>query len=272
MDQPVRIGFIGMGSIGKPMALNLCRSGLPLTVWARRPEVLDDLPSSGQRAQTPAELGRNSDLVSIVVFDDAAVEEVMFGAQGLVEGLVPGSIVLVHSTVPPDFIVDVAERAHAYGIKVIDAPVSGGPNGAELGELTIMAGGGAEDLAQAKPLTDVLSTSVIHLGDIGAGQKTKLMNNAVFTAQLAIVESVVQLASELAIDPQALMRAISASSGKSFAVDMFRGAGSVEVIASGAAKPALTKDVSILRALVESDSLVLQAAEQFVKSMETASK
>ena len=93
-----------------------------------------------------------------------------------------------------------------------------------------------------------------------------------FTAQLAIVESVVQLASELAIDPQALMRAISASSGKSFAVDMFRGAGSVEVIASGAAKPALTKDVSILRALVESDSLVLQAAEQFVKSMETASK
>ena len=272
MDQTARIGFIGLGSIGKPMALHLSRSGLPLTIWARRPEVLEDFPSSVQRAQTPAELGAQSDLVSIVVFDDAAVEEVMFGAHGLIEGLASGSVVLVHSTVPPAFITDVAARANAHGIKVIDAPVSGGPNGAELGELTIMAGGSAEDLAQAVPLTDVLATSVVHLGDIGAGQKTKLMNNAVFTAQLAIVESVVQLASELSIDPQALMQAISSSSGKSFAVDLFRGAGSVEVIASGAAKPALTKDVSILRSLVASDPLVLQAAEQFVKSMETAAK
>ena len=272
MDQPARIGFIGMGSIGKPMALNLSRSGVPLTLWARRPEVLEEFPSSVQRAQTPAELGVQSDLVGVVVFDADAVEEVFFGSEGLIEGLVPGSIVLVHSTVPPEFIIDVAARAKARGIEVIDAPVSGGPNGAELGELTIMAGGSAAVLELAKPLTDVLATSVIHLGDIGAGQKTKLMNNAVFTAQLAIVESVVALASELEIDPQALMQAISASSGKSFAVDMFRGAGSVEVIASGAAKPALTKDVSILRSLVASDPLVLQAAEQFVKSMESASK
>lgn len=272
MDQPARIGFIGMGSIGKPMALNLSRSGVPLTLWARRPEVLDDFPASVRRAQTPAELGTHADVVGIVVFDSEAVEEVIFGANGLIEGLAPGSIVLVHSTVPPEFIIDVAARAKARGIEVIDAPVSGGPNGAELGELTIMAGGSAEVLAQAKPLTDVLATSVIHLGDIGAGQKTKLMNNAVFTAQLAIVESVVALATELQIDPQALMQAISASSGRSFAVDMFRGAGSVEIIASGAAKPALTKDVSILRSLVDSDPLVLRAAEQFVESMETASK
>ena len=272
MDQPARIGFIGMGSIGKPMALNLSRSGVPLTLWARRPEVLEDFPVAVQRADTPAALGAQSDLVGIVVFDADAVEEVFFGRDGLIEGLAPGSIVLVHSTVAPEFIIDVAARAKGRGIEVIDAPVSGGPNGAELGELTILAGCNAAVLEQAKPLTDVLASAVIHLGDIGAGQKTKLMNNAVFTAQLAIVESVVHLAAELEIDPQALMQAISASSGKSFAVDMFRGSGSVEAIASGAAKPALTKDVSILRSLVESDPLVLQAAEQFVKSMETASK
>lgn len=272
MVQSARIGFIGLGSIGKPMALNLSRNDVPLTLWARRPEVLEEFPPSVQRAKTPAEVGANSDLVSLVVFDDAAVEEVMFGPNGLVEGLAPGSIVLVHSTVPPDFIIDVATRAKALGIEVLDAPVSGGPNGAELGELTIMVGGSAETLERAKPLTDVLATSVIHLGDIGAGQRTKLMNNAVFTAQLGIVESVVELARELEIDPPALLLAISASSGKSFAVDMFRNAGSVEMIASGAARPALTKDVSILRSLVGGDPLVIQAAEQFVKSMETAAK
>ena len=272
MDQPTRIGFIGMGSIGKPMALNLSRSDIPLTLWARRPEVLQDFPASVRRAKTPAELGTHSDVVGIVVFDAEAVEEVLFGPDGLIEGLAPGSIVLVHSTVPPEFIVDVAARAQANGINVIDAPVSGGPNGAEAGELTIMAGGNAAVLEQAKPLTDVLATSVILLGDIGAGQKAKLMNNAVFTAQLAIVESVVELATELQIDPQALMQAISASSGKSFAVDMFRNAGSVEAIAAGAAKPALTKDVSILRSLISRDALVLKVAEQFVESMESATK
>jgi len=270
MSQSVRIGFIGLGSIGKPMAVNISRSGVPLTVWARRPEVLESFPAEVLRAQTPSEVGNQSDLVSVVVFDDVAVEEVLFGANGLMQGLKPGAVVLVHSTVPPEFIIDVALRAKEFGVDVLDAPVSGGPDGAELGQLTIMAGGDASVVARVKPLTDILASSVIHLGGIGAGQGTKLLNNAIFTAQLALADSVAQVAIELEIEPAALMQAISLSSGRSFALDMYRNSGTVAKIAAGAARPALTKDVGILRSLVTSDPLVVEVAESFVKAMAQA--
>jgi len=270
MSQSVRIGFIGLGSIGKPMAVNLARSALPLTVWARRPEVMESFQAEVRRARTPAEVGSHSDFVSVVVFDDVAVEEVIFGTDGLVQGLSPGAVVLVHSTVPPEFIIDVAQRAKEFGIDVLDAPVSGGPDGAELGQLTIMAGGEASVVARVRPLTDILASSVIHLGGLGAGQGTKLLNNAIFTAHLALTDSVAQLAIELEIEPAALMQAISASSGRSFALDMYRNSGTVAKIAAGAARPALTKDVGILRSLVATDPLVLQVAETFVKAMAQA--
>ncbi|MFA7323741.1 MAG: NAD(P)-dependent oxidoreductase [Candidatus Nanopelagicales bacterium] len=270
MSETVRVGFIGMGSIGKPMAETLEASGMPLTVWARRPEALESFGAAVVRASTPAELGERCDVVGVCVFDDASVEEVLFSRDGLLEGLAPGSVILIHSTVPPQYVVNVAARCSAVAVHVVDAPISGGPHVAALGELTVMLGGNPAVIERVQPVLDVVGSSMFHLGDVGAGQQTKLLNNTIFTAQLGLAESLCAVAADLGVDVKAMLAAIAVSSGRSFAAEMYGNAGGVEQIAAGAARPLLTKDVRILRSLARTDAEVIRVAEQFVDSMESA--
>ncbi|MDO9486157.1 MAG: NAD(P)-dependent oxidoreductase [Actinomycetota bacterium] len=270
MGPHTRYGFIGLGSIGLPMAQTIARSGLPLTVWARRPEATVDFPSEVTRALTPAELGANSDVVCLCVFDAAAVDEVLFGSQGVVEGLKPGAVILVHSTVAPQFVQDLEVRLNSVNLRLIDAPISGGPGSAADGDLTIMLGGSAQDCHEVDEIVKVLGANSIRLGDVGAGQKTKLMNNSLFTAQLGLTNSMLEIADELGIDRAAALQTLSTSSGQSFALSTFARGGNVEMMARGAALPALAKDVRILESLVGADSQVVSIAEKFVKLMESS--
>ncbi|HBJ73005.1 MAG TPA: NADPH oxidoreductase [Actinobacteria bacterium] len=270
MGPQTRYGFIGLGSIGLPMAQTIARAGLPLTVWARRPEATVDLPEEVTRASSPAELGANCDVVGLCVFDAAAVDDVLFGDSGVVAGLSPGAIILVHSTVAPQYVQELEARLKAVGLRLIDAPISGGPGSAADGDLTIMLGGSAEDCQEVDALIKVLGANSVRLGAVGAGQKTKLMNNSIFTAQLGLTNSMLEIADQLGIDRTAALQTLATSSGQSFALMTFARGGSVEMMARGAALPALAKDVRILESLVGSQSQVVSVAEQFVKLMESS--
>jgi len=156
----VKVGFIGLGSMGLPMAQRILSAGHDLTLYARRQTSLEPFAGTGVTiAATPATLGPAIEAVGICVFDAAGVEEVMFGPDGLADTLRPGTVVLVHSTVAPAQVRRIAERATEYGLRVLDAPVSGGGSRALAGELTIMVGGDAEALAAvAELLAAVLGT------------------------------------------------------------------------------------------------------------------
>jgi len=156
----VKVGFIGLGSMGLPMAQRILSAGHDLTLYAWRQTSLEPFAGTGVTiAAIPATLGPAIEAVGICVFDAAGVEEVMFGPDGLADTLRPGTVVLVHSTVAPAQVRRIAERATEYGLRVLDAPVSGGGSRALAGELTIMVGGDAEALAAvAELLAAVLGT------------------------------------------------------------------------------------------------------------------
>lgn len=270
MSQALRVGFIGLGNIGTPMAQHLAASGVDLTIWARRPDALEPFGPEVTRAATPAELGRRSDVVGICVFDADAVTDVIFGADGLIEGLAPGSVVLLHSTVPPDAAIALGARCAEHDVLVVDAPISGGAPVAALGELTIMVGGEAAAIERARPVIDILGANVFLLGGLGAGQRTKLLNNTMLTAQLGLVESLCALAVELDVDPVVLLQTVAVSSGRSFAVEMYaRAGGSAVFRAPGPASNALTKDVGILSGIAQHDYDVIRVAREFLDSVET---
>lgn len=176
----VSIGFVGAGNMGRPMIDHLQRAGHRLTVFARRPEVIAALRAQGiVVVATPAQAAAAAEYVFINVTNTADVEAVLFGADGVAEGARPGTVVIDHSTISPVATRGFAQRLAERGIEHLDAPVSGGVAGAQAATLAIMAGGKAEVLERARPLLAVLGKSIVHVGEHGAGQVTKLCNQIV---------------------------------------------------------------------------------------------
>lgn len=269
MGPRTRYGFIGLGNIGLPMAQTIARAGLPLAVWARRPQATADFPDEVMRAATPRDLARQCEVIGLCLFDAASVDDVVFAPDGLAEGLRPGSILLIHSTVLPQYVIDLESRLAPAGVRVVDAPISGGAPAAALGELTIMLGGAPQDCDEVAPVIDAMSSNAVRLGAVGAGQKAKLLNNTIFTAQLGLVNEMLRLADVLQIDRAGALTALATSSGTSFALQMYARGGSVDSMAGSQARPLLAKDVCLLASMVGQDALVVEAAEQFVKLMES---
>ncbi|MFI4988054.1 MAG: NAD(P)-dependent oxidoreductase [Alphaproteobacteria bacterium] len=192
-----RLGFIGMGVMGAPMALRLARAGYPLTVWNRAREKTAALTAAGAAlGKDPADVLARSGIVHLCVFDAAAVEEVTFGARGLAAaGASPGKLVIDHSSIAPDATRRIAARLkHETGAGWIDAPVTGGVPGAEGGTLAIMAGGEAADVERLRPILAHVSQRVTHMGGIGAGQLTKLCNQMMVGGTMALIAEMLQLA------------------------------------------------------------------------------
>ena len=221
-----RVGFIGLGSQGGPIARCIVDSGFELTLWARRPESLEpyaDTPAT--TARTPAELGRVSDIVGICVVGDADVEDVLLRSDGVLEGMSAGGVVAIHSTIHPETCSRVAEHAARRGIGVIDAPVSGGGGAAARRTLLVMVGGDQDHLDRCRPVFDTFANPVIHLGPLGAGQLAKLVNNLVFTAQVTVSLETFTLADELGIDRTAMAEVLAHGSGGSRASAILAGSG-----------------------------------------------
>lgn len=266
----MRAGFIGLGNIGLPMAQRIRAEGHDLTVYARRQASLEPFAGTDVRlAATPAELGAAVDAVGICVFDAAGVEEVVFGPDGLAGALEPGSVVLVHSTLSPAQIRRIAERAAPYGLRVLDAPVSGGSARALAGELTIMVGGDGEALADVSALLSALSQHVVHLGGVGAGSYAKLVNNTLFAAQIALADDAMRAGEALGVDPAGLAAILTTGSSACVASGVRLRAGSLAGIAGTPADATLTKDVTLTAELLGEapGSELVDVARRFVAAM-----
>lgn len=221
-----KVGFIGLGSQGGPIARQIVDGGFPLTLWARRLETLEPYADTDASvASTPAELGAASDIVGICVTGDADVEDVLRRADGVLDGMNAGGVVVLHSTIHPDTCVRVAEQATRRGIGVIDAPVSGGGGAALQRKLLVMVGGEPEHLALCRPVFDTFADPVIHLGPLGAGQKAKLVNNLIFTALVTVGLETFAFADELGMDRNALAQVLAHGSGGSQAATILARSG-----------------------------------------------
>jgi 3-hydroxyisobutyrate dehydrogenase-like beta-hydroxyacid dehydrogenase len=269
----VRVGFIGLGDQGLPMAQRIHGAGFPLSLWARRSESL--MPFADRDvtiAASPAEVGRGSDVVGICLFDAAGVRDVLLGPDGVVRGLSPGGVVVVHTTLAPDEVRSIAAEVSAAGLSMLDAPVSGGHAAAERGALTVMVGGDRTSLDRARPVLESYATDVVHLGGVGAGQQAKLLNNAMFAAQIVLADDVLRLGAMLGLDPQSLAGVLATSSSSCTAARTRYAVGSLAGLAASQANPTLTKDVSLLGLALPGGARedVLEVAERFVMAMRAA--
>ncbi|OBH25911.1 NAD(P)-dependent oxidoreductase [Mycobacterium sp. E1319] len=244
----MRVGFIGLGSQGAPMARRIADGGYPITLWARRAETLEPFADTAANiAGSPAELGAASDLVCLCVVADADVDEL---AGGVLSAMPSGGVLAVHSTVHPDTCRRLAERAAAQGVSVIDAPVSGGGPAAEQGRLMVMVGGAGDVVERCRPVFETYADPVVHLGALGSGQTTKLLNNLLFTANLATAATTLALAEQLGVSPERLTEVVSRGSANSFALNALGGIGGLDRLA-GVAGGLLRKDVRLVVDLAE---------------------
>lgn len=205
----MHIGFIGLGIMGRPMALNLLKGGHGLTVWARRPESLAPLLAAGAQAgASPADLGARCDLVISMVADSPDVAEVMLGEQGVATSPAPGLVAVDMSTIAPLAARDIGRRLGDKGVAFVDAPVSGGEVGAIAGSLSIMVGGAAAAVAKAMPAFQCLGKNIVHVGDAGAGQVTKACNQICTGVGVLAVAEAFNFARKAGVDPARVREAL----------------------------------------------------------------
>jgi 3-hydroxyisobutyrate dehydrogenase len=238
----MRVGFIGLGSQGAPMARRIVEGGYPTTLWARRE-------------------------ASVEPFADTAATVAASPA-----GLQPGGIIAVHATVHPDTCRQLAETAAAKGVAVVDAPVSGGGPAAEEGKLLVMIGGDDETVEKVRPVFATYADPIVHLGGVGAGQVTKLLNNLLFTANIATAKTTLDLGAALGVAPENLSEVITRGSANSFALgSVARFGGSLDILKQVAAG-LLHKDVSLIAGIAENagaqPGAVLDAADAALRLMD----
>jgi len=210
------VGFIGLGTMGRHMAKNLLKAGFPLTFYARRDEVAREFVDAGaKRASSPAEVARAAEVIITIVTADAQVREVVGGPGGLVEGVSAGKLVVDMSTIGPATVREIGATLSTKGAKLLDAPVSGGPWGAEAGTLAIMAGGDAADFERAAPLFRAMGKHLFHCGALGAGQVVKLVNQMIGGGIMTLVAEGMVLAKKAGANMEQLVDVLSVSSANS---------------------------------------------------------
>lgn len=201
-----RVGFIGLGVMGRPMALNLLRAGRELTVHSRSPGPVEAVAAEGAAtAASPREVAQRSDVVITMLPDSDAVRAVVLGDDGVLAGADDGALLVDMSTIHPTVSVEVARAAGERGVAALDAPVSGGDVGARDGTLSIMVGGQAADLDRARPLLEVLGTTIVHVGGHGAGQVVKACNQVVVAVTIAAVSEALVLGSRGGVEPERIL-------------------------------------------------------------------
>ncbi|WP_054287005.1 NAD(P)-dependent oxidoreductase [Gulbenkiania mobilis] len=217
----MRVGYIGLGIMGRPCVLNLLRAGHEVTVWARRPDTAAPLLEAGACwADTPAALASGVEVVVSNVSDTADVEAVLLGPDGVAEGGRPGLVCVDMSTISPLGAREIARRLGERGIDFLDCPVSGGEVGALQGTLTIMVGGRAEALEKARPVLQSMGRTITHIGDSGAGQVAKACNQIAVGVGVAAVAEVMKLAKACGVDPVPVRQALLGGFAQSRVLDI----------------------------------------------------
>ena len=220
----MRLGFIGMGAMGRPMAQHLLRAGHEVAVWARRQESAQPLLDAGAVwCASPADVARRAEIVFTIVTAGADVERIALGADGLIKGFLPGSILVDMSTIAPGAARHIAQRLAGRGVDMLDAPVSGGEAGAIAASLAIMVGGKSEVLDRVRPLFAVLGKTLVHVGDSGAGQVAKACNQMIMVGFIQAVAEALHLAKAAGADPAKVRQALAGGSAGSRVLEVFGG-------------------------------------------------
>jgi 3-hydroxyisobutyrate dehydrogenase-like beta-hydroxyacid dehydrogenase len=220
----MHLAWIGLGAIGTPMALNLLKAGYGLTVHNRTSSRCQTLQSAGAVvAASPADAARRADTLLLCVSDDAAAQEVLLGpadaSQAAVAGLRPGSLVIDCSTISPATSRRLAAALAERNIRYLDAPVTGGTEGAKAGTLSVLVGGALDDLERARPLLEVMGSRITHFGPVGAGQEAKAVNQVLVAGSYAAVAEALQLAERLGLDRHQVVEALKGGAAGSWALE-----------------------------------------------------
>jgi len=219
-----KIGFIGLGTMGKPIAVNIARAGFDLTVYDLREEPCKELASLGAKVAASArEVAEKSDIIEIVVVDDDQAERVVAGEHGVIHGARPGSIVAVHSTILPVTARKIAALCSANGVEVIDAPVSGGQKGAEDRQLCYMVGGEVGVLEKCRPVFATSASHIFHLGELGMGATAKMLIQIVVCLNMIAAHESELLCDKSGLGFKMFQEVLRVSAGQSFVLDHWLG-------------------------------------------------
>lgn len=218
----MNVGFIGLGAMGCPMALNLMKHGHAMAVYARRPESARPLLDAGARVcATPAELAAASEVVFTMVTASNDLEEVVLGTSGIVHGAVAGSVVVDMETISPTVARTVAMRLKDKGVDMLDAPVSGGPAGAQQATLSIMVGGEPAVFERVKPLFACLGKTILRMGPCGSGQMTKACNQLALLVTAQGAAEALTLARRSGLDPERVREVLLSGLASSRVMELF---------------------------------------------------
>jgi len=216
----MRVGFIGLGLMGTPLALNLLRGGFELAVWNRTAAKTKPLLAAGaSRAESIGQLTRRSDVVITMLTDGAASESVICGKDGVLDHAQPGLILIDMGSIAPDISRSIAERAKARGVAMLDAPVTGNPKVAESGKLGVMIGGEKQTVDQVQPLLEKVAAVIVYAGPAGAGCTLKLVNNLILGVAIEAVAEALVLARKAGIDPDCVRRITSVGGARTAAME-----------------------------------------------------
>ena len=217
----LKVGYIGLGLMGKSMARNILKAGFPLVVHNRSQEAVVELQGEGARpATSPAEVTSLVDVVITNLPDSPDVEQVALGKNGIIETAQEGQIFIDNSTIKPASAREIAEKLGEKGVACLDAPVSGGDIGAQKGTLAIMVGGPGEALEQVRPILEAMGKKITHVGEAGAGQIAKAANQIMVAAQMVAMGELLIFARKAGADPQKVVAAIQGGAAQCWALDV----------------------------------------------------
>lgn len=216
-----RIGYIGLGLMGKPIARNIMRAGFPLTVHNRSQAPVEELVADGaQPADSPRAVAEVSDVVFTNLPDSPDVEQVVLGLNGLIEGCRPGMVFIDNSTIKPETARSIASKLAEVEVSALDAPVSGGDVGAKAGTLAIMVGGPRDTFDSILPIFQAMGKTITYVGESGAGQVAKACNQIMVAAQMVAMGELILLAQKSGVDPRRVIDAIQGGAAQCWALDV----------------------------------------------------
>lgn len=219
-DRVTKVGFVGLGRMGRPIASNVLNAGYELTVYDLRDEAVGELSRLGAKAATsPRGVAEEAEIVELAVVDDAQVEDVLTSEHGVFAGARPGTIVAIHSTVLPETVLRVAEVGKDIGVQVIDAPVSGGETGAREKSLCYMVGGDAAVLERCREVFSTSASEIFHTGVLGSGAVAKIIVQVVTCINMLAAHEAECVAEKTGLNFAAIQQVLRSSSAQSFVMD-----------------------------------------------------
>lgn len=217
----IKVGFIGAGIIGKPMAMNVLRK-FPLIVYDINQKTLEEFAKAGASIATSAkEVGERADIIELGLKDDEQVKNVILGAEGVLAGARPGAVIVIHSTIEPETAVSLNEVVSKKGVSVVDAPISGGREGAASRTLLYMVGGTKTDFDRCHPVFSTSGTTIVHMGPVGSGAKTRIVHHVMLALNRFSADEGMKLAKAIGLDLATVSKAVHGGEAQSHVIDRY---------------------------------------------------